>query len=97
VRMQNGHLQAFESLFPLGRKWDKEDRSPLGALPPALTCQDLSRKRSSSSLNKSNWKRIKLLGYSPKACDSESWPVINDNPGAISFCLNLEFHAKIAK
>jgi hypothetical protein len=27
-------------------------------------------------LNKSNWKRIKLLGYSPKACDSESWPVM---------------------
>jgi hypothetical protein len=27
-------------------------------------------------LNKSNWKRIKLLGYSFQRCDSESWPVI---------------------
>jgi hypothetical protein len=27
-------------------------------------------------LNKSNWNRIKLLGYSFQGCDSESWPVI---------------------
>jgi hypothetical protein len=32
-----------------GRKWDKENRSALGALPPASTRQDLSRKRSSFS------------------------------------------------
>jgi len=32
---------------------------------PALTCQDLGRKRSSFLLKeKSNWKRVQLLGYS---------------------------------
>ena len=30
-------------------KWDKQNRTLIGALPRALTCQDLSRKRSSSS------------------------------------------------
>lgn len=36
-------------LVQRGKKWDKENRSSWGALPPTLTCQDLSRKRSSSS------------------------------------------------
>src|SRR5216684_5122885 len=45
--------------------------------PPALTCQDLSRKRSSFLLKqKSNWKRITLLACSFYGCDSEYWPVI---------------------
>jgi hypothetical protein len=34
------------------RKWDKENRSSLGALLGPLTCQDLSRKQSSSSRRK---------------------------------------------
>jgi hypothetical protein len=33
-------------------KWDKQNRSSLGLCPPALTCQDLSRKQSSFLLNK---------------------------------------------
>ena len=42
-------------------KWDKENRSSWSSAP-ALTCQDLSRKRSSSLLKqKPNWKRITLL------------------------------------
>jgi hypothetical protein len=48
-----------------------------------LTCQDLSQKRSSSSLNKSNWKRIKLLGYSFLGCGSKGWPVIVGDPEVI--------------
>jgi hypothetical protein len=51
-----------------GRKWDKENRSSLGlcpwALPPGV---DLPRSEPEAELlllNKSNWKRIKLLGYS---------------------------------
>src|SRR2546425_9672674 len=51
-----------------GRKWDKENRSSLGlcpwALPPGV---DLLRSEPEAELlllNKSNWKRIKLLGYS---------------------------------
>jgi hypothetical protein len=44
-------------------KWDKQNRTSL-ELCPGLTCQDLSRKRSSFLLKqKSNWKRIQLLGY----------------------------------
>ena len=62
-------------------KWDKQNRTSL-ELCPGLTCQDLSRKRSSFLLKqKSNWKRITLLACSFYGCDSEYWPVIIDNPG----------------
>jgi hypothetical protein len=45
-------------------KWDKQNRTLL-ELCPGLTCQDLSRKRSSFLLKqKSNWKRITLLACS---------------------------------
>src|SRR6267378_8684335 len=61
-------------------KWDKKNRTSL-ELCPGLTCQDLSRKRSSFLLKqKSNWKRITLLACSFYGCDSEYWPVIIDNP-----------------
>src|SRR6266446_1281853 len=57
-------------------KWDKQNRTSL-ELCPGLTCQDLSRKRSSFLLKqKSNWKRITLLACSFYGCDSEYWPVI---------------------
>ena len=61
-------------------KWDKQNRTSL-ELCLGLTCQDLSRKRSSFLLKqKSNWKRITLLACSSYGCDSEYWPVIIDNP-----------------
>ena len=64
-----------------GGKWDKQNRTSL-ELCPGLTCQDLSRKRSSFLLKaKSNWKRITLLAYSFYGCDSKNWPVIIDDPG----------------
>jgi hypothetical protein len=45
-------------------KWDKQNRRSLELCPPASTCQDLSRKRSSFLLKqKFNWKRIQRLGY----------------------------------
>src|SRR5258706_3475965 len=45
-------------------KWDKQNRSSSGLCPPALTREDRSRKRSPFLLKqKSNWKRIQLLGY----------------------------------
>ena len=60
-------------------KWDKKNRTSL-ELCPGLTCQDLSRKRSSFLLKqKSNWKRITLLACSFYGCDSEYWPVIIDH------------------
>ena len=40
-------------------KWDKQNRRSSGLCYPALTCQDLSRKRSSFLLKQNfNWKRI---------------------------------------
>jgi hypothetical protein len=52
-------------LVQRGGKWDKQNRSSLELCPPALTCQDLSRKRSSFLLKqKSNWKRITLQACS---------------------------------
>jgi hypothetical protein len=66
-------------------KWDKQNRTSL-ELCPGLTCQDLSRKRSSFLLKqKSNWKRITLRACSFYGCDSEYWPVIIDNPGVGRF------------
>src|SRR6266436_5943055 len=60
-------------------KWDKQNRTSW-ELCPGLTCQDLSRKRSSFLLKqKSNWKRITLLACSFYGCDSEYWPVIIDH------------------
>ena len=48
-------------LVPRSGKWDKQNRTSL-ELCTGLTCQDLSRKRSSFLLKaKSNWKRITLL------------------------------------
>jgi len=50
----------------------------MGALPQALTCQDLSQKRSSSplkrksQLEKNNPSRLQFF----QKCDSENWPVI---------------------
>ena len=45
-----------EQLVRRDRKWDKQNRSSLELCPPALTCQDLSRKRSSFLLKqKANW------------------------------------------
>ena len=68
-------------------KWDKKNRTSL-ELCPGLTCQDLSRKRSSFLLKqKSNWKRITLLACSFYGCDSEYWPVIIDITGAVSWRL----------
>jgi hypothetical protein len=61
-RVARGPLR-FE-LVCKGRKWDKQNRNSLELCPPALTRQDLGRKRSSFLLKeKSNWKRIQLLGY----------------------------------
>src|SRR6267143_62138 len=71
-------------------KWDKQNRTSL-ELCPGLTCQDLSRKRSSFLLKqKSNWKRITLLACSFYGCDSEYWPVIIDHPLGISVSLQGE-------
>jgi hypothetical protein len=51
-------------LVPRCGKWDKQNRTSL-ELCTGLTCQDLSRKRSSFLLKaKSNWKRITLLACS---------------------------------
>ncbi len=51
-------------------KWDKQNRTSL-EFCPGLTCQDLSRKRSSFLLKqKSNWKRITLLACSFYGCDA---------------------------
>ena len=62
-------------------KWDKQNRSASGLCPPALTCQDRSRKRSPFLLKqKSNWKRIQLVGYGYLGCDSKNWLVIIGNP-----------------
>jgi hypothetical protein len=65
-------------------KWDKHNRSSSGLCPPALTRQDRSRKRSPFLLKqKSNWKRIQLVGYAYLGCVSKNWPLINGQPEVI--------------
>jgi hypothetical protein len=54
-----------------------------GALPPTLTCQDLSRKRSSFSLKIQPRKRIKHYGYRFYRFELTVWPVIFGKPEVI--------------
>jgi hypothetical protein len=87
------------------RKWDKQNRSSWELCPPALTRQDLGRKRSSFLLRrkKSNWKRVQLLGYRFLTVDSQNWPLINGLPDIrlpgrqiSALCVKQDFESKAA-
>jgi len=63
-------------------KWDKQNRSSLELCSSGV---DLPRSEPEAELlppeEKSNWKRIQLLGYGFfRGVISQNWPVINGNP-----------------